>query len=108
VVPNASDPGETGALPRPHSEAPPIVPHAIADFLPITQESNLCVDCHAVEEKVVGEPTPIPASHYTDMRATPDQVGDTLVGARYSCVLCHVPLTEAKPLVVNAFEVPAD
>ena len=67
----------------------------------------MCVDCHEVEEKVEGEPTPIPPSHYTDLRRSPDKVGDQLVGTRYFCVACHTGLTEARPVRENTFAIPA-
>lgn len=108
TVENPAEPGESALHPRPNHVAPPVVSHAISDFLPITSDSNMCVDCHEVEEKVEGEPTPIPESHFTDLRRSPDKVGDQLVGARYFCIACHVSLTTAEALRENTFEVPAD
>jgi cytochrome c-type protein NapB len=75
----------------------------VADFLPITPKQNACIDCHAVTEKKSGEPTPIPASHYTDYRNAPDRVEHEVVGARRVCVSCHVPTTGAPVLVENRF-----
>jgi len=98
-----AEPGEAAPLPRPTPDAPPVVPHAVADFVPITRDENYCVECHAVEEKVEGGPTPIPGSHYTDLRNAPDQTGETVVGARWNCTACHVARTEAEPLVANTF-----
>ncbi|HET9599680.1 MAG TPA: nitrate reductase cytochrome c-type subunit [Anaeromyxobacteraceae bacterium] len=96
-------PGEKPVLPRPYPLAPPRVPHAIADFLPITASQNSCADCHEVKEKVAGQPTPIPASHYTDLRRAATAPGPKLAGARWVCTSCHVPTSDAKPLVGNAF-----
>jgi nitrate reductase cytochrome c-type subunit len=101
VAENETMPGETEVIPRDNSEGPPAIPHGIGDFLPITASENLCVDCHALEEKVEGGPTPIPQSHYVDMRNAPDEPGDELAGARYVCISCHVSLTETTPLVPN-------
>jgi nitrate reductase cytochrome c-type subunit len=98
------DPGEESPLPRPHPVAPPLIPHAIRDMLPITREDNLCLDCHLLEEQEEGEPTPVPESHYVDLRNSPDEVGDTPVGARYNCVTCHVAPTNAALLVKNVFD----
>jgi len=103
VKPNDSAPGELSVVPRPYKLAPPRVPHALADFLPITAKQNACADCHSVKEKEPGQPTPIPASHYTDYRNGPATPGDKVAGARWVCTACHVPLTDAKPLVGNAF-----
>jgi len=103
VKANDSAPGEQPALPRPYIIAPPRIPHGITDFLPITSKQNACVDCHAVKDKKSGEPTPIPASHYTDYRNAPDRVGSQVVGARYVCVSCHAAATDAPALVENRF-----
>ncbi len=100
---NTSSPGERPALPRAYPGAPPRIPHGIRDLLPITRDGNACVDCHAVKEKKPGEPTPIPASHYTDLRREPGKPGDHVLGARWVCISCHVPQTGAAPLVKNRF-----
>ncbi len=101
-------PGQSKLLPRGYPGAPPQVPHAVNDFLPITQESNLCLACHAQpdqwnKKREAGMPVPIPPSHYTDRRNAPDKVTDHLIGARYNCNQCHVPLTDAPALVENTF-----
>jgi cytochrome c-type protein NapB len=103
VKANESSPGERPPLPRPYATAPPRIPHATADFLPITRKQNACLDCHAVKDKKPGEPTPIPSSHYVDLRNAPGQVGGQLAGARYVCVSCHVARTDAPDLVKNRF-----
>jgi cytochrome c-type protein NapB len=104
VKPNASSPGERPALPRPYALAPPRVPHAIADFLPITRAQNACIGCHAVAgERVKGEPTPLPPSHYTDFRNAPGTVGTEVAGTRHVCTSCHVAVTDAPDLIRNDF-----
>jgi cytochrome c-type protein NapB len=101
-------PGANKLLPRAYLGAPPQVPHAVSDFLPITRENNLCVACHAQPDlwgkKVeAGMPVPIPATHYTDRRNAPDKVTDHLINGRYNCNQCHVPQTDAPALVENTF-----
>ena len=100
---NLGDPGDRPSLPRAFEGAPPLVPHGMGDYLPITREDNLCVDCHAITEAEEGDPTPLPASHYTDLRRTPGELGEVVVGARWVCVSCHVPPTGAEPLVGSRF-----
>jgi cytochrome c-type protein NapB len=97
--PDESEPGEQAVLARPFVIAPPLVPHAVAEFLPITREVNACIECHQVAEKAEGEPTPIPASHYEDLRNAPGKTRPSPVGSRYNCTACHVSLTDASPLV---------
>jgi len=103
VKPNDSAPGELPVLARPYASAPPRIPHDMESFLPITPKSNACADCHSVAEKEPGQPTPMPASHYTDLRNAPGHRGDRVAGARWVCTACHAPLTDAKPIVGNAF-----
>jgi nitrate reductase (cytochrome), electron transfer subunit len=104
---DATDPGERGVLPRPYPESPPRIPHAIADFEPITRQANGCLDCHQLGgAKAPGEPVPLPPSHVTDLRNAPGTVGTELVGARYNCNSCHVSDTGAPPLVGNRFAAP--
>lgn len=100
---NTSEPGERPVVPTDFPEQPPLVPHGLSDWLPITLTENQCIDCHAVEEKVEGEPTPIPKSHYIDLRNAPDAVRDEVVGARYNCVACHAAPGSNAPPVGNSF-----
>ena len=51
-----------------------------------------------------GDPTPIPFSHYIDLRSDTDEIGETVAGARWVCVSCHVPVTDAPALVGSSFE----
>jgi cytochrome c-type protein NapB len=99
VADNQAEPGEATLLPRAFPGSPPAVSHIVADYLPITRDDNLCLDCHEVAEALEGDPTPIPASHYVDLRNAPTKFQDAPVGARYICVSCHVAHTEAPPLV---------
>jgi cytochrome c-type protein NapB len=103
VKENDSSPGDRPVRPRAFPGAPPAVPHGVADLLPITREANACVDCHAVKERKKGEPTPLPPSHYVDLRNAPGKPGEKVAGARWVCVACHVPQQDVKPLVGSPF-----
>ncbi len=107
IADNVLDVGEASPRPRAYPGAPPVIPHGIGDFLPITRDENLCVDCHMVEEKTEGGPTPMPDSHYVDLRNSPAERRDTVAGARHVCVSCHASRTEAAPLVPSRFSAPA-
>lgn len=100
-----SSPGEKPVLKRINREFPPMIPHGIADALPITRASNMCLDCHDTKAtRKAGEPTPIPPSHYVDLRRAPEaKGGDKPAGTRYYCTACHVPQTDAKPLVGSGY-----
>lgn len=103
VVPIVSDPGEQAVVPAAFYGSPPVIPHTVTDFVPITTDFNMCVECHALDEAGEGDPTPIPESHYTDLRNDPGKVTSDVVGARYKCTACHAPQTDAPPLVENRF-----
>ena len=110
IVPKseAKEPGENTTGDAYFPGSPPVIPHQIEDFLPIGLESNLCVDCHDLPDQIgrepeEGEPTPMPASHYTDLRRSPEKVGKNLIGARFVCTQCHAPQTDAEPLVINTY-----
>lgn len=107
--PASMEPGENDKVGGYFDEMPPVISHQIEDLLPITAAENLCLDCHddpsrIGEETGDDEPTPIPASHYTDLRNNPDEVTDKLIGARFDCTQCHVSQTNAEPLVVNTYQ----
>jgi len=110
IVPKseAKEPGENETQEAYFQGSPPVIPHQVEDFLPIQLESNLCIDCHDLPDQIgevreQGRPTPIPASHYTDLRRNPEKVGKTLIGARFVCTQCHVPQADAEPLVINTY-----
>lgn len=96
-------PGQNSLLQRVNPEGPPPIPHMIGGFLPITQGRNPCIGCHRTDRKIEGGPVPIPESHYIDTRSGLDQKQDEPDGARYYCLSCHVPQTDAPPLVENQF-----
>jgi nitrate reductase cytochrome c-type subunit len=102
VTADRSEPGEKPVLPRAFPGAPPVPPHELVDYTPITPKQNSCLDCHQIPgPKEAGQPTPIPASHYVDLRRAPDKVGKTVAGARWICTACHVSRTDQPPLVSN-------
>lgn len=100
VVAEGSSPGELPLPPRAYPGAPPVIPHTVGDLLPITRTQNVCLDCHQLPgAKVAGEPTPIPATHYVDLRRAPEKLGKRVAGARFVCTACHVSRTDQAPLV---------
>lgn len=104
----AAQPGEGKLLPRAYLGAPPQISHDIEAFLPITAQSNLCIPCHDQpgewgKKVAAGAATPMPQSHYTDLRNQPGKVAEQLDNARFNCVQCHVAQTDAPALVGNTF-----
>jgi len=100
-------PGMSEVLPRSYLGAPPQIPHNIESFIPVTKDSNMCKSCHDTPANIgkphsKGTATPIPASHYTDVRFD-NKKGMQIVGARTVCTQCHVPQAKVAPLVDNNF-----
>jgi cytochrome c-type protein NapB len=96
-----------GAAPLPRASYPgvsPVIPHGIDGMVPITPRENACLACHGTATKEKGAPTPIPASHYVDLRNAPERAGAKVSDTRYVCVSCHVEATSRKPLVGNDFK----
>ena len=98
-----AEPGKGQLVPRAYPGAPPVIPHAISDYLPISRDENACQTCHAVTERKPGEPTPIPPSHYIDWRNAPTVTRQQITGSRWVCTSCHVPQARVEPLVGNTF-----
>ncbi len=111
IVPTtkAKDPGENATRKAYFPGAPPVIPHLIEDSLPIKVGENMCMDCHDLADQIgakrePGDPTPIPKSHYIDLRRSPDKVTRKVTGARFFCNQCHAPQADTRPLVVNTFD----
>ena len=99
-------PGYNDPLPRAWEEAPPQIPHQVVEFLPIVAADNQCLDCHDVPkyidkpknmDRTVKSKSPMSATHY----ASNDL--DEVDGARFNCTQCHVPLSNAAPLVESTY-----
>ncbi len=103
LVTNGTAPGDAPLPAQSYKGVAPVIPHAIADFTPITAKDNACAGCHVTPAKTKGGPTPVPPSHYVDYRNAPGKQGTELASTRYVCVSCHVEATSAKPLVRNDF-----
>jgi len=104
LVVNDSTPGQAPEPKPSYRGAPPLIPHGIDGMVPITPSENACLACHAVAAKEKDGPTPVPRSHYVDMRNAPDRAGAKVSDTRYVCVSCHVEATGARPLVRNDFK----
>lgn len=96
-------PGESERLPRAFEGTPPLIPHSVDGFVPVTRESNFCVACHATGSTDPADPPQVPESHLIDWRAAPGVVRDSVAGARWVCTSCHVPQTDAQPIVGSTF-----
>ncbi len=99
----SGDPGESKRLDRSYENAPPLIPHSIEGLTPITQDNNACLGCHSPEMAKDMGATPLPKSHFYDLRNHKDQA-EQLAQSRFNCTQCHVPQAQTKPLVDNTFK----
>ena len=94
-------PGELyrAALPRDFVQQPPLIPHTIRGYM-VTMNFNKCMDCHAWSRARETGATKVSLTHFRDRdgKELPN-----VAPRRYFCMQCHVPQTEAKPLVDNTF-----
>ncbi len=117
--------GQSKVIQRAFQDAPPMIPHDVSDFLPVTKSNNACTGCHMPEmaQYMDPKPTPIPGSHFMDMRPKHKYDGktfqktadvmknetsvtkmQTLSHARYNCTLCHAPQSKGELAVKNTFQ----
>ena len=94
--------GEQKLIARTFVNQPPMIPHAIEKYEPITVDENACLECH-VSDELRGKPMPkMGKSHFSTK--IKDSDGNAVVEmSRFQCNSCHVPQVDAKPLVENSF-----
>lgn len=94
--------GAQDLIQRTFSGQPPLIPHTVAKYEPITIDENACLNCH-ISDEFKGQKMPkIGASHFSTTRKEDD--GTPAVSmVRWQCNSCHVPQADAKPLVENSF-----
>jgi len=98
--------GKSDRISKSYHTAPPMVPHTVEEYLPITMENNECMECHdkpkLIDRKYVkGKKLAMPEDHYGGFGGRGDK--DEPSGARYTCTQCHAPTSDAQPLVENIF-----
>jgi len=116
-------PGTSTLHDRAYQDAPPMIPHSVEGFLPVTINNNACIGCHAPEIASAMSATAIPKSHFIDFRPKHNYDGKTftksvnnmknetsvkpvskLVGARFNCTQCHAPQSNGNLAVESTFE----
>ncbi len=85
---------------RNYPEQPPVIPHSI-DGYQLTLKTNRCLDCHRRQYSEGSGAPMISVTHFMDRD---NEVLADVTSRRYFCTTCHVPQTDAKPLVPNTFE----
>lgn len=94
--------GEQKLISRTFLTQPPVVPHSIEKYIPLTADDNGCLECH-VSDELRGQKMPkMSQTHFS--KTLKEKDGSASVDmARFQCDSCHVPQVDAKPLVENRF-----
>ncbi len=87
-------------LPRNYVLQPPLIPHKI-DGYEVTLKHNKCLSCHSWKNYRRHHATKISQTHFQSRDGV---VLANVSARRYFCLQCHVPQTNALPLVDNTFE----
>lgn len=91
---------DSAPAPRDFVQQPPLIPHTITGYQ-ITKNFNKCMDCHAWGKTATTGATKVGVTHFRDRNG---MELDNVSPRRYFCTQCHVPQTDAKPLVENTFQ----
>lgn len=83
----AQQPAQTSELAK---FAPPMIPHPIAAYIPITPEKNVCVMCHIPANRVES------SQRLSHTAASSHVTGDKVNPNRYECLLCHAEVMPQK------------
>ncbi|MCC7484141.1 MAG: nitrate reductase cytochrome c-type subunit [Burkholderiales bacterium] len=81
-------------------QQPPLVPHSVQGY-PITMNFNKCMDCHSWGRAKESGATKVSLTHFKDREG---KEMSNISPRRYFCLQCHVPQTDARPLVQNTFK----
>jgi nitrate reductase (cytochrome), electron transfer subunit len=84
---------------RSYPEQPPVIPHAIQGYQ-LSLATNRCLTCHRRQYTEASGAPMISVTHYMDRDG---QMLADVAPRRYFCTQCHVPQTDAQPLVENTF-----
>ena len=79
---------------------PPLIPHSIRNY-EVSLNANKCLACHSWKNAKDAGATKISVTHYVNRE---DAVLADMSPRRYFCLQCHVPQTNATPLVENEFK----
>lgn len=89
-----------GIFGRAYRQQPPLIPHRI-DGYQVTKDFNQCMTCHDWPANTRSGAPKVSETHYSDRQGNRL---DKIAGTRFFCTQCHVPQTDAKPLVTNTFQ----
>lgn len=84
---------------RIHPMQPPTIPHRIDNYQ-VDRRANRCLSCHSRTRVSESRAPMVSVTHYVGRDG---EVLAEVSPRRYFCTQCHVPQTDARPLVENTF-----
>lgn len=94
--------GEQKLVARTFVTQPPVIPHSVEKYEPITAGENACLECH-VSDELRGKPMPKMGKSHFSTQIKESDGSPAVEMSRFQCNSCHVPQVDAKPLVENTF-----
>lgn len=91
---------ESGNQARAYRQQPPLIPHKV-DKYQVDLKVNQCLRCHGWPYNDQFKAPKVSETHYVDRAGNRT---DDVARTRWFCNQCHVPQTDAKPLVENLFQ----
>jgi cytochrome c-type protein NapB len=85
---------------RDYLQQPPLIPHQIDGYI-INIKHNKCLGCHSWTNYKQNNATKISQTHFESRDGA---VLANVSALRYFCTQCHVPQSDARPLVENTFK----
>ncbi|WP_166261726.1 nitrate reductase cytochrome c-type subunit [Marinobacter salicampi] len=98
--PIADEPRASGREVRNWPEQPPVIPHSIRGYQ-VDKRYNQCLTCHSRTAAPEAGAPMVSVTHFMDRNG---QTRSAVTPGRYFCTQCHVPQTDAEPLVGNGFK----
>ena len=95
-----SKPGGQALIQRTFAQQPPLIPHTTKGYI-VSMSFNKCLDCHAWSRAKESGATRISVTHF---RTREGVELSSISPNRYFCNQCHVPQSDAPPLVGNTFK----
>ncbi|MEW6293721.1 MAG: nitrate reductase cytochrome c-type subunit [Pseudomonadota bacterium] len=94
--------GQPQLIARTFIGQPPMVPHTIDQYVPLTIEENACLECHITDE-LRGQKVPKLGESHLSKTIKKKDGSPAVEMSRFQCDSCHVPQVDAKPLVDSKF-----
>ena len=95
--------GQPQLISRTFVGQPPMVPHTVEQYVPLTMEENACMECHHDGGNARPEDAADRRRAISRRRSSQVTASRRVEMSRFQCDTCHVPQVDAKELVDSKF-----